>query len=484
MGLVDEFLLFEEKHSIFTEKIMSFSFWHYVRFEVFFMIVRQRENYQIAHKSLSDEKPITVLLLFLEQLKFFVANSSLWNLTNKEILVINHPRRVKNGEYYDCIYTDPYLAQTNHSYCVFELPYEGRHFVPTRTENLRYLDRVYFATAVYQRVVRKMFGCTLKSNDVKKITEIVNSINLEFGVNLELDEFIKLVENSIIKHKSYLRYFERVLKKVKPKLILEVVSYMDPNFAINQLAKEKGIPTVEIQHGTMGKYHIAYNFPKDVKLDSFPDYVFSLGQFWKDTTRLPIDPSRIKVVGWPYYEKKVESNKGSVSSDERKKILFISQPTIGEELSILATKLNQILDQSKYRIVYKLHPSEFSSWKEKYPWLIEEDIDVADRASGDVHHNLSSAFVQVGVSSTALFEGLGYGLNTAIFRAPFHEYMEELYQKGLACLVEDANQLLAYINSCGKQIIYNSDYFWKSNSMNNFNEAIDSIITKGKLKNV
>jgi hypothetical protein len=180
----------------------------------------------------------------------------------------------------------------------------------------------------------------------------------------------------------------------------------------------------------------------------------------------------------------VESNKGSVSSDERKKILFISQPTIGEELSILATKLNQILDQSKYRIVYKLHPSEFSSWKEKYPWLIEEDIDVADRASGDVHHNLSSAFVQVGVSSTALFEGLGYGLNTAIFRAPFHEYMEELYQKGLACLVEDANQLLAYINSCGKQIIYNSDYFWKSNSMNNFNEAIDSIITKGKLKNV
>jgi hypothetical protein len=177
------------------------------------MIVRQRENYQIAHKSLSDEKPITVLLLFLEQLKFFVANSSLWNLTNKEILVINHPRRVKNGEYYDCIYTDPYLAQTNHSYCVFELPYEGRHFVPTRTENLRYLDRVYFATAVYQRVVRKMFGCTLKSNDVKKITEIVNSINLEFGVNLELDEFIKLVENSIIKHKSYLRYFERVLKR-------------------------------------------------------------------------------------------------------------------------------------------------------------------------------------------------------------------------------------------------------------------------------
>jgi hypothetical protein len=479
MHLVDKFLLFEEKNSLFTEKIMGFSFWHYVRFEVFFKIVRQRENYQIAHKSLSDEKPITVLLLFLKQLKFFVAKSSIWNLTKKEILIINHPRRVKNGDYFDCIYTDAYLSQTHHSYYVFELPYEGRHFVPTRTENLRYLDRVYFATALYQRIVRKMFGSTLKPNDVKKITEIANSINLVFGVNLPRDEFIKLVEIAIIKHKSYLRYFERVLKKVKPKLILEVVSYMDPNFAINQLAKEKGIPTVEIQHGTMGKYHIAYNFPKGIQLDSFPDYVFSFGKYWIYTTRLPIDPTNVKAVGWPYYEKKVERYKGSAPIDKRKAILFISQPTIGEELSTLAIKLNKILDQTGYRIIYKLHPSEFSTWKEKYPWLIEKDIDVADSPLLDVHHYLSSAFVQVGVSSTALFEGLGYGLNTAIFKAPFHEYMEELYNNGMACLVENENQLLVFINSCSEHKYYSVDYFWESDSMKNFNENINNIISKG-----
>ena len=479
MHLVDKFLLFEENNSLFEEEIMGFAFWQYIRFEVYFKILRQRENYQKAHKSLSDEKPITVLLLFLKQLKFFVAKSSVWNLTQKDILVINHPRRVKNEDYYDCIYTDLFLAQTHHSYYVFELPYEGCHFVPTRTENLRYLDRVFFATAIYQRIVRKMFGSMLKQNEVNKITEIANSINLDFGVDLGGDELIKLVENAIIKHKSYLRYFKRVLKKVKPKIILEVVSYMDPNFAINQLAKGKDIPTVEIQHGTMGKYHIAYNFPKGVQLDSFPDYIFSFGQFWKDTTRLPIDQSRVEVVGWPYFEKKVEDHKSLESISYRKIILFISQPTIGEALSILATELNEILDQNEYKIIYKLHPSEFSNWKEKYPWLIKKNIYVADSAFYDVHHYLSKAFVQVGVASTALFEGIGYNLNTAILKAPTHEYMEELYRNGMAVLVEDANQLLSFIDSCEKQNFTNKAYFWKPNPMSNFNESIKSIILRG-----
>jgi hypothetical protein len=167
MHLVDKFLLFEEKNSLFTEKIMGFSFWHYVRFEVFFKIVRQRENYQIAHKSLSDEKPITVLLLFLKQLKFFVAKSSIWNLTKKEILIINHPRRVKNGDYFDCIYTDAYLSQTHHSYYVFELPYEGRHFVPTRTENLRYILLLPFIKGLLEKCLAARLNQTMLKKSPK-----------------------------------------------------------------------------------------------------------------------------------------------------------------------------------------------------------------------------------------------------------------------------------------------------------------------------
>ena len=74
------------------------------------------------------------------------------------------------------------------------------------------------------------------------------------------------------------------------------------------------------------------------------------------------------------------------------------------------------------------------------------------------------ASYQVGVYSTALFEGLRYGLKTFIFKTYGHEQMEKIYKNGYATLVENELQLFNYLEEPHDEIDIN--YLWKSNSLN------------------
>jgi len=81
----------------------------------------------------------------------------------------------------------------------------------------------------------------------------------------------KTIYNAVLNFKYRIEYYSKVIKRIKPKLILEVVSYSESRYAVNHIASKFNIPTVELQHGTMGKYHIAYNFKKKINLSTFPD---------------------------------------------------------------------------------------------------------------------------------------------------------------------------------------------------------------------
>ncbi|HWD79645.1 MAG TPA: hypothetical protein VG497_12200, partial [Kribbella sp.] len=54
---------------------------------------------------------------------------------------------------------------------------------------------------------------------------------------------------------------------------------------------------------------------------------------------------------------------------------------------------------------------------------------------------LATATYQVGVSTTALFEGMALGCRTAVANLPGHEYLEPAIAKGHALLMQDPAQL-------------------------------------------
>jgi len=476
LNLSNKFLMFEEEHELFNIEIKDIKIWHFIRFEVHRRIMNQCENTGQAHDNLSNENIIKKLWLYILQFPNYLFKNPNWNLHNRDILVLNHARRVWNVKYYDCIYTDEILSQINYSYYVFENPTLGKHLKPIRTKNLRYLDIENLKIPIIKRLPRKIFNLNLTKEGQCKVEYIVNTINNNFDVNLDISDIIDVIELALINYKIYHNFYNKVLDKINPKIIIEVVSYSMDRLVLNVVAKEKEIPVIELQHGTMGKYHIAYNFLNEKNLPAFPDYVFLFGQFWKDTTRLPLDKSSLKVVGWPYYQKQVKKFINKSKKRMKTNILFVSQGSIGNYLSRIACELQKKLDLDKYKIIYKLHPGEFLRWEKEYPWLLSSNIEIVYNNDHSIHYYLSDADIQVGVSSTALFEGLGYGLKTIICKFPLYEFMEELINNQLVTLVENVDELLFHI----EQEIYskkiNTNYLWEPNSLVKIIDCIKEIV--------
>jgi hypothetical protein len=474
--LIDKFIVFEQENNLFHEEVRDFKYWHYIRFEIYNQILNQKENIGQAHTSLAGVSFIQRFWLKLKQINHFITKNPLWFLKKRDILVLNHHRRVKNEEYFDCIYTDELIKNIQHSYYVFEQPILEKHMKPIRTKNIKYMDYIGFKIAVRFVIISKLLKFRLSKDEEKEIKRVAEKLSNSLDVKLDSVDIIQTVTRRFLSYKLYKKQYRKILDKVKPQVIIQVVSYVTDKIIINELAKERGIPVIELQHGTMGKYHVAYNFAEKFDLPTFPDYIFSFGQFWKDNTRFPIDNSRVKVVGWPFYEKKVSEYRKENKKNEKRVILFISQGTIGKELSQIALDLSEQVDLEKNKIIYKLHPGEYARWKDEYPWLIDSKIEVVDKNEFDMHYYFSQADVQIGVYSTAIYEGLGYNLDTYVCKFYGHEFMKELYNVGLAVLVQSSKELIVKLEENRSDKDMDASYFWETNSMSNIKNEIKSLI--------
>lgn len=476
---IDRYLMFEKENDLFKLEVNGFKYWHYIRNIIYEDIHSKKNNLGQPHTSYSEKHYYKRVLLKLKQIPNWMYKNPFWALKEKDILVLNHQRRVKNGDFFDCIYTDEILHRTNYSYYVFEQPILEKHFSPVRTKELKYLDYLNFKVAINVEFKRKFLRLSLPKIEKEKLKKILKKIEGSFNVNIDYKKILNSLEIAYISYKPSRNYYNKILDRINPKIIIELVSYSRNRFIVNELAKERGIPTIELQHGTMGKHHIAYNFSEKMDLDTFPDYILTFGQYWKDNTRLPIEDDKVKVVGWPYFEKKVSEykQKNDFENTSKKTILFISQGTIGKELSQIAVDIFNVLDKNHYKVIYKLHPGEYDRWKYDYPWLVGTNIEVIDHNHKDMHFYFAKSDIQIGVYSTALFEGLGYDLQTIIIKLAGYELMEELFSKALAELAENEKDIIRILNNDSEEKIdFDTEYFWESNSLYKMNREIEEII--------
>ena len=478
LELIDKFIKFEYEEDLFNKEIQGVKFWHYIRFSIYDNeILKRKYNLGQAHSNLSGKKFITKVWYKLKQIPNFILRNPLYRLDQRDILVLNHQRRVKNGKYYDCIYTDKILENIKKSYYVFEEPYLEKHFRPIRTKNIRYFDYINFIKAakkIFFKFINQNYGA-LCSKDINELYLLFNAINKVFNVNIEKHKAIKDVENLILNYKISKKYYEKILNKIKPKIIIEIVSYSYSKLLFNEIAKERGIKTIELQHGFMGKYHIAYNFYRKLELETFPEYIFLFGDFWKSNKRFPLEKDNLIVTGFPYFESKLkELTINNRKSSKKENILFISGGDVGKQLSKLAIELDKLIDHKKYNIIYKLHPGEYDRWKRTYPWLVNSTFKIVDNNKKDIYYFLNKAGYLIGVTSTVIFEGLGFNLKIFVYKIYGYKYMEELYENNYAQLITSADDIINQLNN-DKKNIKNKEFFWKSNSLKNIINNIKNI---------
>ncbi len=469
----DRFREIEEHFHLWEKSICGFPFWDCLRFPTFMTILEQTGIVGIAHRAPAAPEGFARIKSRASKLIDALLRNLFVGRRKYQYLFLGHPRRKlgPDGTYWD-VYSDPIIDHLGADRSLLlermERTYHGRHWKPAHTANLAYMEGFELADRIRRKLADRD-GATLQMTDGEAglLESVENRFYRMFRIPLDLTSQVRW---SFVRHVLDALIYRRILQRQQPKVVFLVVSYR--NESLIHACRKLSIPTVEIQHGTMSPYHVGYSYPSPASKRLFPDYFLTFGRYWEETVDLPIDRSNILTVGYPYLDATLLSLADRPKHD---RIVFVSQGTIGRALSEFAVELYEMIP-SEYEIVYKLHPGEVADWETRYARLAASGIKVIAREPPSLYELLAGAQFQVGVYSTAIFEGLALGCKTYIVELPGHEYMEPLVRKGVANLVQSPEQIDLHAN--GDFALFERDYFFAESWQRNLDRAL-AIVTGG-----
>ena len=473
--MVKEFNKFENKYNLFDLIIDDLEIWNYIRFELFFSIgehfnIKKGKGYT-PKKSLKDK--------FFLIYNTFIKNPYL-TIKKNDILIIPHQRRILEGNKYRCIYTDEISEKLPYKCISAEFLFGRMHYKPAKTKNIIYLDYIdVLAGLKYKKI---------KLNKFKDISDYLSKIIKEyFGVIVETDSIAQLISKRYYWHKYKKKYIKKLILKVKPKIILEVVGYETNKMIVNEVAHELDIPCIELQHGVIGKGHIAYNYDTKKKLKQLPSYLFVYSDYWKQTCSFPIGENHIIATGFPYMEEQVKKFPKKIGKEGMLRIIIYSSPDSTKNLQIFTEELITQLEvlNFNFTIIYKLHPLEYNYPSDLWNTIkASKNVVFIDSPKFSLYELCANADIQIGVKTTALFEGLVYNLKTFILDTGIpnlEAYMNDLIEEGYAIYVKNVNELIESIKNDKTILHNNSDRkspFFMRNSLNNISSEIQNILQK------
>ena len=426
--LFEKLLIIENKYDFFNIKIGYVKIWQYIRFNYITDCIYEVTGKYTATRHMSTS---------LKGNNYTISKEckDMTNLCAKDYLVVNHPRRVKIKDQYWCVITDRLLKNLEGSYYVLEDEYDGKHYSPVPTKNLKYREIDIIALSYPYTEIR-----TSEIHDV--VSYIIEKTQIECHVHLS-PEFKTKVSFMI---RDYLRllfyydkYYELILSKVNPKVVILTDGYELPNQALTRNSKKWGIPVIELQHGRIGRKHQAYNFSEQVVLESFPDYLFVFGQYEKNIPRYPISQRCILPVGYP----ELEANVGKEAYNSNV-ITIVSDDSDNGVVYKYALELYKTIKERSldYRIVFKLHPSEYNGWVVRYPLLEKTEIEIVCDNLHDIYYYFRKSFAVIGTFSTVLYEALMFNVRIVIIKGSDYKKSEPLFTMGGASLVNSIDELL------------------------------------------
>jgi len=285
------------------------------------------------------------------------------------------------------------------------------------------------ALDLVRAIVGRGGGVLLDRRARAKIAELDARLSRRIGRPISTGPILAPV---LVKYLVDHAFYRRMLAVHRPEVVYCVVAYsgLAPLVAA---AREAGIRSVELQHGVISRYHLGYSYPgvDFAKLAYFADQLYSWGEPWDTLMDVPVPEARRVPYGFRYFEHEAARYRGLPR--EPRRIMVISQGTIGRELAQSVLRLWPRLASAGCTLDYKLHPSEKARWRE-YPALVElsKQPNVTIRTEGNLYDLMARCEWQLGVYSTALYEGHALGLKTALVRLPGIEYMNRWFERGTA----------------------------------------------------
>ena len=129
------------------------------------------------------------------------------------------------------------------------------------------------------------------------------------------------------------------------------------------------------------------------------------------------------------------------------------------------------------KIIYKLHPGEYETWRENYPELVEasdfDNFEVIDNSEIPLYRLLAESNYQVGAFSTAIYEGLMFNCKTFILDVPGVEYLDDLIDEGYVFKIKDVDDLNSNLEEFNPTY-YDKDFFFKNVDKKLLKSVIDN----------
>lgn len=435
--LVGFILKLEDEFKLLQYEINGVKVWQYQRHRTFLTLARQVGLYTQAHTKKNNFRELVSAAPSL--FYYSVFSNPLSGNYNKDILVFSAGRKVKvDGKYID-IYSE-YLVNKlpENSYEIIEELYLNKH-LPAEKRVRKHQDFQQVRTTIKSKLSSFKFSGE-QVEFIERIEEKIKS-----GLNAEIN-LKRLLLTGYLTFKYDYEFYDKLIRKRKPKQIFLVCSYVY-KLALISAAKKNGVETIEIQHGTIDKFHLAYSFPGQSTIDYFPDKIYFFGEYWKNCMTFPIKEENKIVYGFPYFQQQ----KGKYASIEKKRrsILIISQGTIGKNLSKFLRKSTELLHD--YQITYKLHPGEYDRWKADYPDLVkfseQENVTVIDNNNTSLYTFLAESEYVIGVYSTAIYEALAFNCKVMCIKLSGIEYLEDVIEKGYVKLVTVPEDISKFLDS-------------------------------------
>lgn len=470
----------EKKYNLLELNIDGYHYWTLYRFQILCDIHEKIFSLEKAHHASSESfgrrvKEYTVRVKNLLSQRYYSAE-------HKDYLFVSGGRRVyRNGMYENTISDD--IMECYESCTLLEYSLGGIHYKPTRTENVLYHDRIGLKALLASERAKRF--CKKKYNEIyNKIEATLDGPLKEmcegYGVEMDFVYAYTMMTEFYFQYGVYKKQYLKLLTRINPKVIIVVVYYDSTKMILIDIAKEKGIPVIELQHGTSGREHPAYNFPRECSCRYFPDYYFTFSDYWRFQAQFPIPEDRRIAVGSPYSEARKKELTTCITKGDKKIILFLSQASRGRKFSKLAVELQNLIDTEKYKIVFKMHPNEHQGWEKRYPELAKSSVTVADNTNSDLYElSASASFVIAIGNTTALYEALLFDSPGYVYYSESMAEFRELADKGLVYRFDSAEELYELIKDY-KNTESNISSFWEKDSLNKMKAAIGEITNEQK----
>lgn len=426
----------EEKYDLLNLEVEGIKIWQAARFRIY---TELSSRLKIVDSKSSKDFSLPNLIRNLSKMLFkSIFGNPMCRKRKVDGMIFNSGRKfMVDGKLIDP-YIDPLLPKLGTtSYEIVDGLSSFKHVKGYRQTNLSF-DDAQFLRAILRSKFKKI---AFDQRTKELISTVKDEIAKRWGIAFDLEGL--LMRQYLIFESNY-AYYHKLLKKRAPKFVLQVCAY-DHKKALTAAAKELGIVVIEMQHGTIGKYHMGYSYPKHDAIAYFPDHLWIWGEYWLKDTPIPLNSQHIVRTGFPYLEERIQLFKAIPKKP--KQVLIISQGTIGRAIFAQMAECYEKLKE--YEFIIKLHPGEYARWKEEYEDLVmlsrQSNIKVVESNDIPLYQWMAESAYVIGVYSTAIYESFCFDCKVLLLDLPGIEHMQGLIENDYALVL---NHFCEFTEAC------------------------------------